>query len=318
MQANVGVTSNSNGDVSVWQDQSGNGNNATQSNSSYQPVVVASSLNGLPAIQFTATSSQWFTLPNLMNGQTTGEVFVIVKANSATPAVARGLWSLGSNGADCYPNTNGSIYESFGSTGQYNIGHPGSGVTQYSLYNVSGQAGQWTARIDGMTLLTSATNTGAFTTSPFLGKDGNGNMFDGAVAEVIIYNTVLTAAQRTTVGQYLQGKYNLPGIAVPATPTSLIVTPVSGTETSLVWSDTPTTTGITYTIWRETGSGSYAAVASVNNALSYMDSGLTAGTSYTYEISSSTLAGIQQRCQRDDTGERHGHAALRDKALADS
>src|SRR5208337_4718671 len=108
---------------------------------------------------------------------------------------------------------------------------------------------------------------------------------------IIVYNSVLTAAQRTTVGQYLEAKYSLPGIAVPANPTNLIVTPISATETSLVWSDAPTTTGITYTIWRETGSGGYAIVAQVNNALSYVDSGLTAGTSYSYEISSSTLAG---------------------------
>jgi len=289
LEANVGVTSNSNGNVSTWQDQSGNGNNATQTNSSNQPLVVANALNGLSVIQFTASTNQWFNLPNVMNGATAGEVFVVVKANSGSPSAARGLWRLGAN--SYYPYTDGNVYEDFGSTVQYNeIGHPASGVTQFSLFNVSAQSGQWTGRIDGVTLLNSTTNTVSFNSSPLLGSNGS-NPFDGQIAEVIVYNSVLNAAQRTTVGQYLQGKYNLPGIAVPANPTNLIVNPLSATETSLVWSDTPTNTGITYTVWRETGSGGYAAVAQVNNSLSYVDSGLTAGTNYSYEISSSTFAG---------------------------
>ena len=126
--------------------------------------------------------------------------------------------------------------------------------------------------------------------SAHLGHNGSLG-FNGEIAEVIVYNSVLTAAQRTTVGQYLEYKYNLPGISVPSNPTGLIAMPLSPTEVSLVWSDATTTAGITYTIWRQTGSGGYVAVAQVNNALSYVDSGLTAGTSYSYEISSSTLAG---------------------------
>lgn len=255
LDANVGVTSGTDGSVSSWQDQSGNGNNATQSNSSNQPTLIANSLNGLPAIRFTASSNQWFSLPNVMNGAGAGEVFIVVKAASATPSGVRSLWTFG---ADCfYPYPTGNIYDYFGSTSQNEVGHPASGVDQYSLYNVSAQSGQWTARIDGVTLLNSTSNSVSFNSSPMLGTDGS-NPFDGEIAEVIVYNMVLSDAQRATVGQYLQNKYNLPGISVPSNPANLTATAISGTETSLVWSDAPTSTGITYTIWRKTGSGSCA------------------------------------------------------------
>jgi hypothetical protein len=288
LEANIGVTS-SNNYVSTWADQSGNGYNATQTSSSYQPTVIANTLNGLPIIQFTASVDQWLNLANFMSGATAGEVFVVLKATSATPSAPRGLWRLGASGGE-YPNTDGNVYECFGSTAQTNVGRPASGVGQFSLYNVSAQSGQFVARIDGVTLFSSATNTVTFSGSPAVGNNGTYG-FDGQIAEVIIYNRVVTAAERLTVGQYLQGKYNLPGIVVPANPTNLIVNPLSATETSLVWSDTPTNTGITYTVWRQTGSGGYSAVAQVNNTISYVDSGLTAATAYNYEISSTTFAG---------------------------
>lgn len=285
----MGVTTGSGGTISSWQDQSGNGNNATQTTASYQPTLTANALNGLPVVSF-INNGNYFNLPNLMNGATAGEIFIVVRATSATPSNAPGLLQFSSATGGCYPNGSGDITENFGSTTMYTVGAPPSGIAQYGIYNVSSQSGQWTARLDGLTLLNSASNTVAFGSSPHLGHN-SGTGFNGQVAEVIVYNTVLTAAQRATVGQYLESKYNLPGISVPPNPTGLAATPLSATEVSLVWSSIPTNTGITYTVWRATGSGGYSVVAQVSNAESYIDSGLTAGTSYSYELSASTLAG---------------------------
>jgi Concanavalin A-like lectin/glucanases superfamily/Fibronectin type III domain len=290
LRADEGVVTDSNGNVSTWEDQSGHGNNATQSSSNVRPTVAANALNDLPAVQFSNASGQFFNLPSaLMTAATQGEAFIVVKATSATPSNARGLWHLGANITD-YPNFDLNIYDSFGSSVAYDVGTPPSGVANYGIYNVSAQAGLWTARVDGVTLFKSTTNTVSFGSNPVLGSNGS-QSFDGEIAEVIIYNSVLSAAQRAAVGEYLESKYNLPGIAVPANPSNLIAAAISGTETSLVWSDTPTTTGITYTVWRQNGAGGYTAIAQVNNSLSFVDSGLTPGTTYSYEISSNTLAG---------------------------
>ena len=288
LSADSGVQAASNGSITQWVDQSGNGNNATQTTFSYLPTLTASALNGRPVVTFGGTN--YFNLPNLMSGATSGEIFIVVQASSATPSNNLGLYQFGNGAGGSYPNSSGLITDNFGSSTTYTVGIPPSGVTQYSLYNVSSQSGQWTARLDGITLLNSTTNSVVFNGTPHLGHNSN-NAFNGTVAEVIVYNSVLSAAARATVGQYLVSKYSLPGIAIPSNPTGLAATPISPTEVSLIWSDAPTTTGITYTVWRQTGSGAYSAVAQLNNSLSFIDSGLTAGTTYNYEISSSTLAG---------------------------
>jgi hypothetical protein len=51
LRADAGVTE-SNGAVSSWADQSGNGNDGTQAFASSRPVLAANSLNGLPALSF--------------------------------------------------------------------------------------------------------------------------------------------------------------------------------------------------------------------------------------------------------------------------
>jgi hypothetical protein len=54
------------GNVSQWNDKSGNGRNASQATSANRPVYVASSVNGLPCVEFQATNqilSTSYTLP---------------------------------------------------------------------------------------------------------------------------------------------------------------------------------------------------------------------------------------------------------------
>ena len=288
LRADVGVVADSNGNISRWQDLSGNGNDATQSIVGSQPTLAANSINGLPAVQFAASKRQWFTLPNIMNGASAGEAFVVVKAASKLPSSPRSLWSFGYS---LYPDRDGSICEGFGSQTAYRFGGPGSGIDQYVLYNVSAQAGQWFAQIDGATVGKFAGNTVSFGGAPNLGAlDSTGwDSFDGEIAEIIVYGTTFTVQQRAAMNAYFQGKYNL--ASVPPSPTNLTVTPISPTETSLAWSESPVVPGITYTIWRQSGSDDYIAIAQVANELSYLDTGLTPGTSYNYEISASTLVG---------------------------
>ena len=291
LNADVGVTAPG-GYVSTWLDQSGNHNDAGQATSGNRPQLISGALNTHSVIQFTASSGQYLTLPSLLSSGSPGEIFVVVKAASGTTTTNRGLYHMGIGGCE-YPNISGDIVDGFGSTSNYTVGLAPSGITNYSIYNISMStvgAGEWTAQFDGLTLKHSTANSPYFPTAPVLGSDG-GLTFDGEIAEVILYNSVLSAAQRATNDQYLTWKYNLPGIFVPSNPTGLVGIPLSPGVVSLTWSDVPTATGITYTVWRKTGSGSYSAVAQVNNGLSFVDSGLSAGTSYTYEISSSTLAG---------------------------
>ena len=55
LKADNGVVQSS-GSVSLWADSSGSGNDATQSNSSYQPTLTSNAQNGFPCITFNGTS----------------------------------------------------------------------------------------------------------------------------------------------------------------------------------------------------------------------------------------------------------------------
>ena len=93
--------------VSFWADRSGNGNNATQPTGSQQPLWVAGVLNGLPVVRFNPTNSQYFNLPNVLNGTTGAEAFVVLKVAVAMPIVTRSLWGFGGYYND-YPSPIGT------------------------------------------------------------------------------------------------------------------------------------------------------------------------------------------------------------------
>ena len=57
--------------VSSWNDSSGNGNNATQSNSSYKPIFKTGILNGKPVVRFTASDDHIICPNGVFSGVST-------------------------------------------------------------------------------------------------------------------------------------------------------------------------------------------------------------------------------------------------------
>ena len=80
---------------------------------------------------------------------------------------------------------------------------------------------------------------------------------------------------------------------VPASPTGLTATVVSGTQIDLAWTDNATNED-GYRIERCAGAGctSFAEIATVGaNVATYQDAGLTGGTSYSYQVRAYNVAG---------------------------
>src|SRR5205814_4458415 len=50
--ADAGVTAGAGGKVTAWQDQSGNGNNASQTTADQSPLLVNDAINGKPVLRF--------------------------------------------------------------------------------------------------------------------------------------------------------------------------------------------------------------------------------------------------------------------------
>ena len=106
-----------------------------------------------------------------------------------------------------------------------------------------------------------------------------GNYFSGQLDDVRIYNLVVDPA--------VVSSFALP----PAAPAQLVVTPASGTELDLGWTDNANDeTG--YEVWRSISGGASVRIAQLpTNATSYMDVGLTQGTSYAYFVRAVDSAG---------------------------
>jgi len=197
-----GIVSN-NGNISLWPDNSliNPANNATQSNGSNQPTLVANGLNGRPVVHF--AGGQSLNLPNVMNGASAGEIFVVVRSTALNNA----LWWWGGSNGNLYPYSDGNLYEDFGTTTWTSLGKPAADLTQYNLYNVSSSSSEWTQRINGLVNYDRLGNTVSFRATPVLGMASSGVHFTGDIAEVIVYDHVLTPQEKETVGFYLNSKY---------------------------------------------------------------------------------------------------------------
>jgi len=200
LKGDAGVLTDSSTNISAWQDQSGNGNDATQAFSYRRPQYVTNVVNGKPVARYNSTA---LDLPNFASGFAEGEAFIVIKANSAFPAYpGLGFWYFGdANALTTYPANNGRIYDNFGTTRIYATGVPAQPVNQFHFYNVTSRPNEWSSRINGVTHHVETANTVAFTPTPKLFGESYG--FVGDVAEVLVYNRGLGENDRDAVASYL-------------------------------------------------------------------------------------------------------------------
>lgn len=289
LKADAGITADGSGKITSWADQSSHHNNATQVvYAPYQPTVVPNAVNGAPVVRFDGVLN-FLQLPNVMAGATAGEILVVLKTASATPSHPYGLWTLGGS-LSYYPLPDGTTLEGFGSNQPRNGPPPAQPLNQYHLYNVSAASGTWTSRINGITCMTQNSNTVAFGSSPSLGYPSNGSSFAGDIAELIIFDHVLSGAERTAVTAYLNSRYQMVANA-PAAPANLAATAASSSQGSLTWTGAYGTTSTVYEVERRQGGGSFALVATLADVSGYFDSGLTPGATYGYRVRARNYAG---------------------------
>ncbi len=115
LKADAGVTKNASNQVSQWDDQSGNGNHASQGTLSDQPVWVDNATNGRPVLRFDGVSvipGNYLTLgSNYLFSTNDGiTLFAVCRSNITTGSDSDFVFDFGANA----PANYGLVYRSNG------------------------------------------------------------------------------------------------------------------------------------------------------------------------------------------------------------
>ena len=196
--------------VSLWNDLSGQGNNASGTSGS-QPTFVYSGANFLQAVKFNG-SSQFLSFPSLSTTFSGLTMFAVLQPSAITASARIIDFGQGSSGNDILfqiaaSGSNGQFWTYSGTSGTYaqsasalNAGQPvlldavqsGNSAT----FNVNGMPGTTNSSMNSIPSVTLSSN--------FLGQASNGgNYYPGQISEVLLYSTALTSSQIMAIEAYL-------------------------------------------------------------------------------------------------------------------
>ncbi len=169
--------------VSSWTDSSSNANHATQATAANKPTFITNQINGKPIVRFDGTD--FLTTTVLIASTAAVSVYIVVKNSSTSPG--NYLLSMGTDLNAIISEFVAGKWEYYSSPRTV-IGNTSTTVFQIIKTTVgSSVLGGW---------VVGAWSSGS---SPFIGD----------VAEIIVYNSVLSGANDTSVTSYLQSKYGL-------------------------------------------------------------------------------------------------------------
>ncbi len=248
VKADSGVTTNSTGFVETWADQSGNHNDATQSDDTLKPALVPNGINGKPVIRFDGVND-YLDVANGTGLDITGDIasFAVIRVQDYS--VYNEIWGKTGGGGnnipaptDWYLSTGSGTPQLFRGDGSGFQNVSGARPVRADTYVVIGmrQAGTTVTQfINGST-----NGVGEITVTP---ADGGNDLkigtredlfthMKGDIAELLIYNNALSDVDVVTAQNYLRNKYGITNTP----PTVAITAPTNNATLS-----TPTTVNVT-------------------------------------------------------------------------
>ena len=218
--------------LSSWADQSGNGYNATGSNS---PALQSNAVNGHKAVQFKSSSSQRFQVPTTATGFTDkldnlSDVTVIVVGRwsgtrSNSYAGLFGVTRGSSSGNTCLQlsGSDGKLRLQYSNTsylGSSSVMAENTWAAAFTTQKEGLESAQTKLYLNGECVAEGTANQTSYSpafdgstkmylgAAPYRGTSYT-SYFDGLIAEVIIYNRALTAEECRAVYKALDAKYAL-------------------------------------------------------------------------------------------------------------
>jgi hypothetical protein len=199
LRADRGVIASA-GLVNTWLDQSGNGNHVTQVTGSSQPTQT---VNILPCLQFTAGSVQQLLNSTMSIPQPFEQIVVIQSTDgSLTYVIDHGT-----------VNNKSAIYRSASTTMTLYPQSANVACSQNVIHVLDAQSNNSTGllAIDNGSAVAGSVGNAVTVTGVSVGNrfDAPANAWGGCIYEVIIFNTLLSATNRTQVLSYINGRYSL-------------------------------------------------------------------------------------------------------------
>lgn len=202
--------------VATWLDSSINGRDATQATSGQRPVYKASIINGKPVVRFDRSLSQKlaFTPVSLSSGVT---VFIVAAVTSVTQWGGPLTWQAASQIGFLMPSDLASSWQPH-MTERLADGTEGLHSKTALTYDASPRVYGWrsdytaggtTPYIDAGAVTRQTGTSGWGSVEAFIGKGFD--HFTGDIAEILVYNGVLSDTDVASIQDYLGGKYGLFG-----------------------------------------------------------------------------------------------------------
>ena len=189
--------------VTSWEDLSGNGFNATQSDPAHQPTLIpnSASFNNLPTIEF--SNADFVSFPASDSIRT---VFWVLKQNHASSNILMPL--LGDPSTYDFHGDNDYIWRNPSTNSNIR-----NGVTKLNTEQIDGTAQELPDAFSILSLVT----TGNVNASNFAKDRGfNNRVWNGELAELIIFNQPLSNTEVGEIETYLANKY-APPVQLPDT-----------------------------------------------------------------------------------------------------
>lgn len=232
----VTTTNVTTSDVSNWLDQSPLENNFS---GVFNPILNSSDLNSKPTITLSTTDysgddpflyARYFQSglnPEIMGAVGTTAFAVVfvddVCTASNTNGAIFGNFGTATDGGHYPYGPNCSVYDSFATENRKGpLTSPVTITNAWSLYSVVSTTNDWRAYVNGQLMHSNNTNVYSNVINNSQ-DDGDGNFFgslligyqyqngehylNGKVAEIVVYNRVLTTLEREAVQTYLNTKY---------------------------------------------------------------------------------------------------------------
>ncbi|QNN24157.1 LamG domain-containing protein [Planctomycetales bacterium ZRK34] len=226
LDAGAGVTTGGGGEVATWADQAttvGGANDATAPGNG--PTLVASGINGLPTLNFSAASSQYLQV-GANSAFDSDEItwFIVGESNApgSTQIILRSAYASGAAAGS------GSLWGTFTQSNVFKS-HARDASAGFKSSDVAATtdpsiiSAQWAADDTVSAMVTTPTSTAvgsaatAVTATPTghvhtrIGTNSGSaaSYFDGNISEILVYNTTLSAVDRNEVQGYLNVKYGM-------------------------------------------------------------------------------------------------------------